>query len=264
VSWQSPRRDPGRRRGSPGRARRLDPLMIATLDHQHPRRSPGSPNADTYVWPRALEVSSTPTRSTPERSCVSTRLIYLVVHHPPDPDVRLPDRRRRARDPHLRDDRHHQRFEQQREPERSLAHGTSTCRILYSDRPRHGRGQVRLMFKEIKMPPGLLLGVVHGQWARRTPGMGNVHPARSRSAGPAAWRPRRTRRSQPVTVPTDPSAAGNRRRFRACMSALSSKGQKPGGRSSRTDAPHAQRARSLTSPCRAGRRRVSERRCRVG
>ena len=91
------------------------------------------------------------------------RLIDVVVHDPPDPHVGLTDQRGERRDRHLGHHRHHQRLEQQREP-RPLSrprHLHQMGLVLRTDDPRHARRQVRLVLEEVKMAPGLLLGVVH-------------------------------------------------------------------------------------------------------
>ena len=91
------------------------------------------------------------------------RLADVVVHHPPDPHVRLADQHAHRRDRHLLDQRHHQRLEQQREPGPlpRPRHLDLMHLVLRTADPRHPRRQVRLMLEEVQMPPGLLLGVVH-------------------------------------------------------------------------------------------------------
>lgn len=90
------------------------------------------------------------------------RRAHVVVDDPPQPRVVL------AHDPagrphrHLPHQRHHQRFEQQREaaarPRPRHRHRLHPA--LGALRPRHPGMQVRLMLEEVQMPPGPLLGVV--------------------------------------------------------------------------------------------------------
>jgi len=89
-------------------------------------------------------------------------LIDVVMHDAPQPGVVLADQRTDRGDRHLLGERHHERLEQQRKPaarprprDRDLMHA-----VLGAAHPRNPGGQVRLVLKEVQVPPRLGLARV--------------------------------------------------------------------------------------------------------
>jgi len=144
---------------------RLHRLVIAALDHEHAAAlvQIGEHRHIVMPTPRAGLIDPDPLH--PVEVLPLDRLIDVMMHDPPDPHVRLADQAGQRRDRHLADHRHHQRLEQQREPRPRPRprHRHQPHLMLGALHPRHPRGQVRLMLKEVQMPPRLLLGVMHLQ-----------------------------------------------------------------------------------------------------
>jgi hypothetical protein len=141
---------------------RLHRLVIAALDHEHatPLVEIGEHRHVVLPAPRAGLIDPDPLH--PFEVLRIDRQIDVVMHDPPDPHVVLADQAGQCRDRHLADHRHHQRLEQQREPRPRPRprHRDQPHLVLGALHPRHPRGQERLVLKEVKMPPRLLLGVV--------------------------------------------------------------------------------------------------------